>query len=151
MVVKYPRSRHEIVSLTNMTQELKLQLEINIHASILVLRWIQTGNRLKLENLKSVLLIAMMIAQKVTDDAPLANLEFCEIWRHCSNESEVLTISLVNKLEVSFLQSVDYRVFVSTQTMIEIYCEIMDLEYETADADADADADTDASGDASGF
>lgn len=101
--------------------------EANIAACVLILRWVQAGHTLCTQNWKQMLLTALLIAQKITDDVPLANREFCTIWQAVSEESILLTPNQVNQLEVSFLKDMDWHVFVDSGTMIEVYFELVSL------------------------
>jgi hypothetical protein len=112
--------------------------EANIAASVLVLRWVQEGKQLNLENWKSTLLLALLVAQKVTDDVPLANREFCTIWQSVSEEPELFTPNMINHLESQFLLDLDWHVFVDTGTMIEVYHELVNLAESETDGSSEA-------------
>ena len=101
--------------------------ETNIGACVLLLRWVQAGHVLNSSNWKKMLLVALLIAQKIADDIPLANREFCTIWQAVSEEPELLTPQQINQLEVSFLLDMEYHAFVDSATMIEIYHELVNL------------------------
>jgi hypothetical protein len=99
--------------------------EANIAACVLVMRWITKGNVLCPQSWKSVLLIALLVAQKITDDIPLATKEFCTIWQAVSEEPELISVADLTKLESNFVQSLDWRVFVDSKTMTTVYYELM--------------------------
>ena len=101
--------------------------EVNIAAGVLILRWISTGNRLHESNWRHLLLIALMVAQKVMDDIPLRNGQFCVIWESVTNDSSQLTLAEVNNLEAVFLKDIEYQVFVLSGKLISVYHELSDL------------------------
>jgi hypothetical protein len=96
-----------------------------IAASVLVLRWVKNGNDFSPQTWKTVLLVALLVAQKITDDTPLQNGEFCKIWQKVSEKPYLLTPLEVAGLEKSFVHSLDWHVFVDSRTMILVYRELV--------------------------
>lgn len=109
--------------------------ETNIAGCVLLLRWCNTGYALTKENWRKTMLIALMITQKITDDVPLGNREFTILWQRivvdgsdCSTLDEIvepLSCDEVNALERNFLSEINYQAFINSETMIEVYHELM--------------------------
>ena len=101
--------------------------EATIAACVLVLRWVKSGNGFNPQTWKRVLLVALLVGQKITDDIPLHNGEFCTIWQSVSEDPCLMTPLEVARLEKNFVHSLDWHVFVDSRTMTMVYHELIAL------------------------
>lgn len=105
--------------------------ETNIAACVLLLRWCNTGYPLTKENWRITALVSLMISQKINDDIPLGNREFCILWQRVvvdaedPGSAEPLSCGEINALERKFLKEVNYQAFINSETLIEVYSELM--------------------------
>jgi hypothetical protein len=98
--------------------------ECNIIALVFVNRLIAfTGMSLHAGNWRSVLLTALLVAQKVWDDRCLVNGQFSLI-------CPMFTVSKLNMLEKRFLEFLDYDVNISSRLYAKYYFELRALSEE---------------------
>lgn len=72
---------------------------MNIAGAILLMRWMADGRQLTEENGKTMLLVALLVAQKVVDETPLPNGQFVILWK-LVDPANSQGIAQLNKLEL---------------------------------------------------
>jgi hypothetical protein len=81
--------------------------EVNVAGCVLLLRWVQNGHSLSDDNWRPALLMSLLVSQKILDDIPLNNRQFCIIWEKCVHDGSELS----SKVSVMIL-SVTVQLFV---------------------------------------
>ena len=99
----------------------KLAIDVNIHAFIYMLRFINEDSSYKItkNNWILIVLISYMIASKYCDDISIRNEDFCYLY------SNILTLEKLQHLELEFLKIIDYNLSVSPKDYTEIYFELL--------------------------
>ena len=101
--------------------------ECNIISLVLITRLIgSTSVTLNCNNWDKILLCALLLAQKLWDDTPLANVDFPAIWQNVY-PNETIDLKVVNSMEKLFLIQLHYDVHVSRSTYTQFYFELRDL------------------------
>lgn len=101
--------------------------ECNIISLVLITRLIgSTEVTLNYNNWDKILLCALLLAQKLWDDTPLANVDFPAIWQNVYPQ-EAIDLKVVNSMEKLFLILLSYDVHVSRSTYTQFYFELRDL------------------------
>jgi len=101
--------------------------ECNIIALVLITRLIgSTEVTFNFNNWDKILLCALLLAQKLWDDTPLANVDFPAIWQ-CVYPNESIDLSVINSMEKQFLMKLHYDVHVSRSTYTQFYFELREL------------------------
>ena len=102
--------------------------ECNIVALVLVTRLVGHADALSLtdKNWEKILLIAVMLAQKVWDDAPLANADFPKVWANL-HPDENFSLEAINEMEQRFLVYIHFEAHVSIQVYTRFYFELLDV------------------------
>jgi hypothetical protein len=75
--------------------------------------------QLTYNNWDKILLCALLLAQKLWDDTPLANVDFPAIWQNVYPQ-EVIDLKVVNSMEKLFLVMLSYDVHVSRSTYTQV-------------------------------
>ena len=81
----------------------KLAIDVNIHAFIYMLRFVNEDSSYKItkNNWILIVLISYMIASKYCDDISIRNEDFCYLY------SNILTLKKLQHLELEFFPSLD--------------------------------------------
>ena len=76
-------------------------------------------------NWDKLLLCSLLLAQKLWDDTPLANVDFPELWRQIfPGVATAVDLKLVNQMEKLFLQTLNYDIHVDRATYTRVYFEL---------------------------
>jgi hypothetical protein len=108
----------------------------NIASARLLLRWVQMGQSLTVENWRKRCFTALVITHKVTDETPLSNRALCIMWnrvislkgsrqREISPKSIPLAEEELNRLETRMMTELENQVFLSCGTMADFYNVLM--------------------------
>ena len=99
----------------------KLAIDVNIHAFIYMLRFVNEDSSYKItkNNWILIVLISYIIASKYCDDISIRNEDFCYLY------SNILTLEKLQHLELEFLKIIDYNLSVSPKDYTEIYFELL--------------------------
>jgi hypothetical protein len=99
--------------------------EVHIIAMVLITRLVG-GTEVSFDSTSwnRILLCALMLAQKLWDDIPLANVDFPAIWANVYPDATSIDLYDINQMEVSFLRQLNYDVHVSRSTYLQFYFEL---------------------------
>ncbi len=97
-------------------------IDINIHAFVYILRFINEDSTYKItkNNWILIVLISYMLASKYCDDISIKNKDFCYLY------SNILSLKKLQSLEIEFLKIIDFNLSVSVKDYTEIYFELLD-------------------------
>jgi hypothetical protein len=105
--------------------------EVNVIAMVLISRLQGSKSMsLNLNNWDKVILCAMLVAQKIWDDVPLANVDFPTLWNTAFHGAEEGKLNLqdINRMEKLFLELLHYDVHVTRATYTQFYFELHSLQ-----------------------
>ena len=99
----------------------KMEKEVIINSLIYIERLIfNTGFIINSRNWRKIIFISLIIASKIWDDDSLENIHYSQVFTH-------LKIGEINLLERTFLELINYKVFVKFSQYIKYYMEIKNL------------------------
>ena len=100
--------------------------ECNVLSMVLLTRLVaSTEMTFNARNWDKLLLCALLLAQKLWDDTPLANVDFPELWRQIfPGVASTVDLKLVNQMEKMFLQKLNYDIHVDRATYTKVYFEL---------------------------
>ena len=99
----------------------KMEKEVIIISLIYIERLIfNTGFIINSRNWRKIIFIALIIASKIWDDDSLENIHYSQVFTH-------LKIGEINLLERTFLELINYKVFVKFSEYIKYYFAIKNL------------------------
>ena len=85
------------------------------------------------------MLAALLISQKIIDARPLRNREFSVIWETISEQDEEITPKQINEMEFRFMQEMDFKVFVESPVLIDVYYDLIDIANEDHEEEGEKD------------
>merc|ERR1719379_2088726 len=85
------------------------------------------------------MLAALLISQKIIDERPLRNREFSVIWETISEQDEKITPKHINQMEFRFMSEMDFKVFVQSPLLIDVYYNLIDIGNEDHEEEGDKD------------
>jgi hypothetical protein len=107
--------------------------ECNLLAMVLILRMVAAGHyALNAQNWDMVFFAGVLIAQKNWDDVPLPNSEFYKMLQILNiafgdGRYDKISMKRLNNMEVQFVMSINYEIFVHYTVYSQFYFEIMSL------------------------
>jgi len=102
--------------------------ESNVIALVLISRLIgSTEVTFNSTNWNRILLCALLLAQKLWDDTPLANVDFPVVWKTAYPQGVNIDLNEVNYMEKLFLELLHYDVHVTRTTYTQAYFELYGL------------------------
>lgn len=118
---KLPTPEEMFAFLHGMMRVGEFPLECSIIALVYINRLIGLTRRpLTVATWKPVLTVAIMVSQKVWDDNPLANLDFCVLY-------PVLSCRQLNALEARFLALIQYKLIVTASLFARYTFELFSI------------------------
>merc|ERR1719421_1443738 len=102
--------------------------ESNVIAMVLLTRLAtSTDVTLNDRNWDKLLLCAFLLAQKLWDDTPLANVDFPLLWQQINNIEADFDLRAVNRMEKLFLTKLHFDIHVDRKTYTQFYFELYSL------------------------
>jgi hypothetical protein len=105
--------------------------ECNVMALVLVSRLQHDGCAITWKNWNKLILVALLISQKMWDDVPLTNTDFPQLWKMCAPKSSPLIIKELTRMEVIFLQLINWQTNVSRAVYTQFFYELSALSLES--------------------
>jgi hypothetical protein len=112
--------------------------ECSVYALVLLTRMQHHGVSLTWMNWDCLLLVALLIAQKMCDDTPLANADFPVLWSICAPNSTAITAVELSHLEFAFAKSIYWNMHVTKEVYTQFLIELHSLHQDESKACASA-------------
>jgi hypothetical protein len=107
-------------------EAVQLRAEFSIECSVFVMIYLMRSSvSITKDNWDLLVLTAYLVAQKFWDDTPLRSCEFLYLLN--DGRSEYMGRTILNNLEITFLQSVRFNLLVTRDTYTQTYFELMQV------------------------
>ena len=99
----------------------KLPIDVNIHAFVYILRFINESSSYKItkNNWILIVFISYILASKWCDDISINNESFAYLYNN------IVSLKKINALEIKFLKTINFKLLVSMKDYTEIYFELI--------------------------
>lgn len=121
---RLPKQEHVLHHLRSIFQHLKISPECCVISLIYITRLREAGFPLTTTNWRTMIIAACLSASKIWDDVSIWNVDICELF-------PVLGIAALNRLEVLFLESINYNLQISPQEYADYYFSLHSLRVHT--------------------
>jgi len=99
----------------------QLSIDVNIHALIYILRFVNENTNYKItkNNWILIVLLAYIVASKFCDDETIINKDFSYLY------NDILSLKKLQMLEIEFLKNIQFNLYISPKDYTEIYFELL--------------------------